>query len=256
MKTEQQTTRAVVLRETDHGDSDKIVTFYGRDSGRLTCIAKGAKRSKKRFVNKLELFTSLDLTIVTKGKGLGRLEQAETVAHHARLRWDSRRYMAACLAAEVLLYWTKENDPDPYCFALVATTFERLSENNDLELTLLFFFSRFLSIQGYRPVLDVCADCGGTLTPKLRYTFQPSRFGVVCEACSRQMRASDKTLSPASIKLLHHLQNLPADKMERFHFNRQSRQQAFAVFRAYMVYLLQRDIHAWSMTEKMLWQQK
>ncbi len=126
MKTELQT-RAVVLREIDHGDSDKIITFYGLNSGRLTCIAKGAKRSKKRFVNKLELFTALDLTYVSKGKGLSRLEQAETVAHFPQLRNDSRRYLAACLIAELLFYWVKENDPDPESFALIITTFARLA---------------------------------------------------------------------------------------------------------------------------------
>ena len=50
---------AIVLDCRDHGESDKIVTFFCRDIGRITGIAKGAKRSKKRFVNKLEIFSSL-----------------------------------------------------------------------------------------------------------------------------------------------------------------------------------------------------
>ncbi|MEJ2690388.1 MAG: DNA repair protein RecO [Deltaproteobacteria bacterium] len=253
MKSELQT-RAVVLREMDHGDSDKIITFYGVNSGRLTCIAKGAKRSKKRFVNKLEMFTALDLTYVSKMQGLSRLEHAETVAHYPQLRSDSRRYLAACLIAELLLYWVKENDPDPKSFALVLATFSRLAESSDLELPLILFFNHFLASQGYRPVLDVCANCGKALSSRLRYTFQPSRFGVVCEICTPMPPGSDKALSLASIKLLHHLQSLPADRLERFHFNRQTRQQVFAVFRAYFVYLLQRDIHSWSLAEKMLWQ--
>jgi DNA repair protein RecO (recombination protein O) len=255
MKTEL-LTRAVVLREMDHGDSDKIITFYGLNSGRLTCIAKGAKRSKKRFVNKLELFTALDLTYVSKGQSLSRLEHAETVALYPQLRSDSRRYLAACLIAELLLYWVKENDPDPKSFALVVTTFSRLARSSDLELPLILFFSHFLSNQGYRPVLDVCANCGKALSPKLRYTFQPARFGVTCEICAPMPPGSDKALSLASIKLLQHLQSLPDDRIERFHFNRQTRQQVFGVFRAYFVYLLQREIHSWSLVEKMLWQGK
>lgn len=251
MRTELQT-RAVVLREIDHGDSDKIITCYGLDSGRLTCIAKGAKRSKKRFVNKLELFTALDLTYVTKGQGLSRLEQAETVAHYPRLRSDSRRYLAACLVAEILLYWVKENDPDQRTFALVLATFARLAESDDLELPLVLFFSRFLAIQGYRPVLDVCADCGNALSAKFRYSFQPTRFGVVCSRCTPLPPHSDKALDLAAIKLLHQLQNLPADKIERFRFSRQSRKQAFAAFHSYFVYLLQREIHSWSLAGKAL----
>lgn len=250
MKNEFQT-RAVILREIDHGESDKIITFYSLNSGRLTCIAKGAKRSKKRFVNKLELFTALDLTYVSKGEGLSRLEQAETVTHFPKLRFDSRRYLGACLVAEVLLYWVKENDPDPECFALISSTLERLSAGN-VEQTLILFFSRFLTIQGFRPVLDVCTGCGRPVAPKCRYTFHAARFGLVCEACIPPVRGSGMALSLASIKLLHRLQNLPADKMERFHFNQQSKKEAFAVFRSYFVYLLHRDIHSWQLAEEVL----
>ena len=47
-------TPALVLRGRTHGESDKIVTFLTRDWGKVTGIAKGAKRSQRRFVNVLE----------------------------------------------------------------------------------------------------------------------------------------------------------------------------------------------------------
>ncbi len=50
---------AVVLNCYDHGESDKIVTLFCQNIGLITGIAKGANRSTKRFVNKLELFTLL-----------------------------------------------------------------------------------------------------------------------------------------------------------------------------------------------------
>ena len=49
-------TEAIVLRCLDYGESDRIVTFYTRDYGKLRGIAKGARRSRKRFANALELF--------------------------------------------------------------------------------------------------------------------------------------------------------------------------------------------------------
>ena len=48
--------KAVVLRVSDLGESDKIVTLYGEQVGKVAGIAKGAKKSKKRFNNKLEIF--------------------------------------------------------------------------------------------------------------------------------------------------------------------------------------------------------
>ena len=56
-------TRGIILRVNDYGESDKLVTFFSPDIGKATAIAKGAKRSQHRFVNKLELFTLLLLTL-------------------------------------------------------------------------------------------------------------------------------------------------------------------------------------------------
>src|SRR5215475_8389966 len=54
-------TTAIVLRTRTYGESDKIVTFLTRDWGKVTGIAKGAKRSRRRFVNVLEPFTHVQL---------------------------------------------------------------------------------------------------------------------------------------------------------------------------------------------------
>ena len=59
---------AIVLDTTDHGESDLIVTLFCQESGRVTAIAKGAKRSKKRFVNKLEFFTYLQVNYQQKNE--------------------------------------------------------------------------------------------------------------------------------------------------------------------------------------------
>ena len=52
---------AIVLRSIDYGESDRIVTFYTADFGKVKGIAKGAKRSSKRFANTLESFSRLQL---------------------------------------------------------------------------------------------------------------------------------------------------------------------------------------------------
>lgn len=69
---------AVVLKIFDHGESDKIITFFTSDFGKITAIAKGAKRSKKRFVAKLELFNHLQIYFAdNKYSSLVRVDEAE-----------------------------------------------------------------------------------------------------------------------------------------------------------------------------------
>src|SRR2546425_1402449 len=54
-------TPAIVLRARPYGESDKIVSFLTENYGKITGIAKGAKRSRKRFANSLEPFSLIDL---------------------------------------------------------------------------------------------------------------------------------------------------------------------------------------------------
>ena len=54
-------TPAIVLRTRPFGESDKIVSFLTENFGKITGIAKGAMRSRKRFVNSLEPFSLVNL---------------------------------------------------------------------------------------------------------------------------------------------------------------------------------------------------
>ncbi|NOQ45602.1 MAG: DNA repair protein RecO, partial [Desulfobulbaceae bacterium] len=82
-------TRGIVLSVSAHGESDKLVTFYSPDLGRSTGIAKGAKRSKQRFVNKLEEFSLLQIMYrPSRGSGLLFLSEAELDRAFLSLRRD------------------------------------------------------------------------------------------------------------------------------------------------------------------------
>ena len=75
----------VIINVRDFGESDKIITLYCPTAGKLTCIAKGAKRSQKRFVNKLELFSLLTFHYNDR-YALPIMEQAELEESHLELR--------------------------------------------------------------------------------------------------------------------------------------------------------------------------
>jgi DNA replication and repair protein RecO len=59
-------TTAVILTIRDYGDIDRIVTFYTSDFGKVSGIAKGAKKSLKRFGAALDLFSHVNLSFFTK----------------------------------------------------------------------------------------------------------------------------------------------------------------------------------------------
>jgi len=240
-------TNAVVINTFDHGESDKIVTFYSEAHGKLSGIARGAKRSKKRFVNKLEIFTHLDLQYQeSRCSSLVRIDQAELINPYIRLREEYDRYVAASLVCELLLYWTRENDPETELYDLLLWTLDRLTNDREITRTVIFFQSRLFTILGYRPQLDGCVECGSISPNKGPYRFSTGRSGMLCSKCKQGLTGASLPVSINTAKLLHKALELPKEKLDRLHFSAASACEAMNLLRRYGQVLLQRDIHSWS----------
>lgn len=241
----EQHTPAVVIRVLDHGESDKIVTFYCPELGRLTGIAKGAKRSKKRFVNKLELFSELQIRFAENSRSsLVRIDQAELVNAYPVIRSDYSRYAAATLISEILLHCSRENDGDPEVFKLLVWSLARMNKGKGVDQTIILFQIRMLALAGYQPMLKGCVRCGRIDPEAAPFFFLASRNGFVCRRCNRE-KTQILPLALSTIKLLQLALNLPLNKIGRLHFSPRSRTEAMELLKRYSTSLLQREIHSW-----------
>lgn len=239
-------TLAVILQVKDHGESDKIVTCYCPRIGKLTGIAKGAKRSKKRFVNKLELFSLLEIHFTAGDRSsLVRIDQADLGDPFPALRSDYQRYGGATLLCELLLHWTRENDGDEELFRLLVWALAGLNRGEPITRTIVLFQIKLFDLLGYRPHLAGCIDCGrqdGHGTP---YRFSSSRGGLLCSHCTGEASLAHIPLSLNTAKLLHLAQSMSRDKLARLRFSDTSGREAMALFKRYHNDLLQREIHSW-----------
>lgn len=239
-------TLAVVLQVMDHGDADKIVTCYSQELGKLSGIAKGAKRSKKRFVNKLEPFSLLDLSYAeSRTSSLMRLDQAELIQPFPSLRSDYGRYTAATLLCEQMLQWTKEHDADASLFALLRWALTGLEQGQPPFATVILFEIRMLDLLGYKPNLTSCLQCGN-LTPTRRpYHFSTSRSGLICKTCNRETDHGQVPVSLETVRLLHAAQHMEGSKLDRLHFSPDAVRESITLLRRYDRHLLQREINSW-----------
>ncbi len=244
--------KAVVLRVNDLGEADKIVTFYGEHAGRVAGIAKGAKKSKKRFSNKLEIFSLLDIQYVERDRtGLVRIAEAELLEPFTGLRENYDRYVSAALACELIQYWSRDYDPDRNIFNLLLWTLESIDSGQDAQAVQIFFQIKLYTLLGYRLHLSGCIKCGITEGDGKPYVFHPGRHGLLCRHCAPSTKSSEMvSLSLGTIKLLQHAQDLAMAKLERLRFSDASMKEALALFKAYGQYLLQREIKAWEFLEK------
>lgn len=188
------TAEAVILGSIDFGESDRLLTFYTLEHGKLKGVAKGARRSKKRFVGNLEPGSSVRLIFFNNEKSeLVRIESAELAEGLPGLRGDIEAYARACYMLELACELTREGCAVESAY-LVLTAFLKMldgkaaASGEEAGDILRFFEIKLLASLGYMPHLDGCVSCRGASFSEgsTRAFFSPERGGAVCGACARE----------------------------------------------------------------------
>ena len=177
-------TRALVLHVYDHGESDRLIHLYTESMGRVSAIAKGARRSRKRFPGALEILNVLEIRIVDPPRSsLMRLEAATVLQPFEPMVQDLGRYAIGCEFIEILDRFTGDHEANPELFAFALGVMEVVaSESPDRLLALLIRAKTFARL-GYRPQLAACVLCGTELRANGNVAFVPREGGAVCRSC-------------------------------------------------------------------------
>ncbi|WP_319550439.1 DNA repair protein RecO [Desulfogranum marinum] len=239
-------TRCLVLKTADHGESDKIVTLFSENLGKVTGIAKGAKRSKKRFVNKLEPFSRI-LVSYKPSRTSTLLFIAEAELEHAflSLRQSYQKYAGAMYLCELILRFTKEKDPECGLFSLLTWALHALDQGDrPLKIAALFHI-RLLDIAGYRPELECCSQCCKPISPKNTYTMQPGIGALLCNQCRSGNTMLTRQLSVQTLKFLEKAQGVSLGHLSRLQLPDKAARETLYTLHGYSCSLLQQDIHSW-----------
>jgi len=213
---------AIILRTRDFGESDRLITFFTQSHGQITGIAKGARRSKKRFVHTLEPFSHVLITYAERStSGLVRIDASELKDAFTGLRGDIARLGYASLGCEMVLEMSPEREANPPLFTLLCQYLAQLEFGADPENASLLFQLRLLSLGGYAPTLQGCVRCDQEPGAEENWFFSIPQGGILCST-HRQGRDL-YPVSLGTIMLLRRAQQLPLTKIWRLRFHRHSR---------------------------------
>lgn len=178
-------TSGLVLRCFDQGESDRIVHLFTEELGRVSAIAKGALRSRRRFPGTLEILNLLELRLVDPPRAaLMRLEGARLLAPFEGLVNDLGRYAISCQLLELLDRLTPEREAQPELFHFAVGVLDVLRQEQPDRLFALLVLAKTISRLGYRPQLASCAACGRPLRARERgVEFDVRQGGAVCAGC-------------------------------------------------------------------------
>jgi DNA repair protein RecO (recombination protein O) len=185
-------TEAIVLRSLRYGEADRILHLYTPRRGRVSAIAKGVRKTKSRFGGRLEPFFRID-TVLYEGKSeLLTVQQANTVAGHARLREHALALDTAARACDAVGRLFATDDPHPGVYNLLANELGLLDHDPVVFATpqnALAFRLKLLLAAGLAPQLAACASCGES---EHLSGFSGAAGGVVCGSCEAGSFAMDQ----------------------------------------------------------------
>lgn len=208
-------THAITLRLTDYRETSQILSVYSRDFGRLSLIAKGAKRKRRGTCQTLDLLQLLEVVFIERsGPALQLLTESGLLDDFAGLRRDIKRGYAAFFVTELLGTLTEEHDPNPALFDLTLSTLGMLCDSEHPNVVLHAFEIRMLALIGLLPRLDGCAWCGGRLGTDEEVAFAAAAGGTICRGCTDSV-PERIYVSRGAIAVLNKLAGTTPIKVER-----------------------------------------
>ena len=234
-------TEAIVMRRTDFGEADRLLTLFSREKGKIKAIAKGARKPQSRKTGHVELFTRATL-FVAVGRDLGIITQAETVEPHAILRQDLIRATYAAYFVELLDRFIGEDDPHAGIYQLLSDALIWLTvmETAELPLAARYYELRLLNLTGFQPRLFHCVACQEAITEQDQF-FSAELGGLLCPNCYEADRNS-RPVTAVMVKVLRYLQSRPWDTVKVLRLKRPLPSQLETIMHHYLTYTLERNL--------------
>jgi len=231
--------QAICIRAVDYSETSQVVTFFTRQTGKISAIAKGSKRPKSSFDGPIEILSHGPIVFADSGKEkLATLTEFEPVYDNpgsAGPRSDFFALNCCFFAAELLNHLTHDYDPHPELFDrflhFLQNAEHRETPHYMLAALILFQLGLLREI-GLQPILSYCPNCKtqhALCTTRHETYFSSAANGLVCRDCEPSFpdkirlsknaascltslkqvpNASEETLREIEKTLVHHFTEL------------------------------------------------
>lgn len=174
-------TQGIVIKHTNLGEADKILTILTRNKGKIKAIAKGCRKPRSSLLSSSEIFTFSEF-VMYKGKSFYHISSAETRETFYNIRKDLLKLSYATFFLELGDYVTDEDIQSERLFLLLAKTLYYLSTDYiSVGIISLAFQLKVMSLSGFRPHLENCVHCGKKKDNIERFSI--SLGGILCQEC-------------------------------------------------------------------------
>jgi DNA repair protein RecO (recombination protein O) len=231
---------AIVISHTDYGETDRILSLFTRELGKIRAIAKGIRKEHSRKAGHLEPFTC-SILMLARGTSFWIISQADTVNAFDAIRQDLTKTALAAYCLELVERFTTENEVHLALYRLLKDTLARLTRQEPSFNAIRFFELRFLELVGFRPEFFYCVQCGVEIKPEDQF-LSLLQGGVLCPRCGNKVDSS-QPIATTTLKYFRHFQRSEYDEIRQIEISTDTQQKMENLMQRYIAFLAERKLN-------------
>ncbi|MCJ7717066.1 MAG: DNA repair protein RecO [Anaerolineales bacterium] len=196
-------TEGIVLRRKDFGESDRLLVLFTRKLGRVSVIAKGARKPSSKISGHLELFMRSSF-LISRGRNLHILTQADAIEDFEPLRKNLTGFGLGSYVVELIDAVTYEEGSNEKLYNLLISTLDSLSAGENTDIIIRYYEIHLLDLVGFRPELFVCVECNKKIIERDQF-ISGHLGGTVCPECA--LGNTVRGLKPVSARVLKYFRH-------------------------------------------------
>lgn len=222
----------IVIRAVDYGEGNRILSVLTKQAGKLSMMARGAKKVKSRFSAISQPFTYGEFVVFRSSpQALGTINAGEMIRSHQRLREELILSAYAAYLAEMTHRLVEDGERVEGLFDQLLAAFQALEDGKDAAIITNIYEMNMLAVAGFMPQLDACVLCGGNSSELIAWS--ASQGGVVCRSCRvRDPQAMEA--GPTVLKLLRLFQQVDLRRIGNINISPANKMQLSHLIRSYM----------------------
>lgn len=208
----------IIISESNLGDYDKMLTMLTPGLGKISCVAKGARRQRSALLAGTQLLCFGEY-LMYKGANTYNINSCETIEVFYNLRTDLDKLNHAIEITKIIRDVTEENQNCYKILQLFLNTLYTLSETDkNPDLVISIFKLKLLCFLGLTPRIEKCVNC--KQTENLHF-FSLKDNGFKCKPCSSQDK-SCLQMSESTANAIKYIVMAPAKKLYSFNLKDES----------------------------------
>ena len=228
-------TKGIIISESKMGDYDKMLTILTPGMGKISCAARGARKTKSLLLAGTQILTFGEYMIF-KGNGTYNLNSCEIIESFYNLRIDLDKLNLAAEVTKMISSVTNENENSYKVLQLFLNTLYMISETDkDLKFIEAVFKLKLMGLIGYLPNIRECVNCKKRENIKF---FSIKDSGFKCEICGKQDKSAIQ-ISQATEIALKYIFTSPAKKLFSFKIPQESLNELQLIAKLYTENILQ-----------------